>query len=99
MHRSLTPGRLTRGRLLGSHLGQALTYLNGRRSAQGLVNDAIALRQLHQACQFLGVRIGVEIEAEANRLESDRRGLVDPQRAAEVEIAFGRNDAALEVDA
>ena len=62
-------------------------------AGEGLVHDAVALRQLQQRRELFLRGGRVELEREADRAEADRRVAVDAHRPAEVEIAFG-DDAA-----
>src|SRR5438270_11529542 len=59
------------------------------RAAQSLQHDAIALGQFQEAVDALLRLVSVEREGEADRVKADRRGAVDPERAAEIEIALG----------
>jgi hypothetical protein len=56
----------------------------------------IAFGELEQLIEFVLCRIGMEIEAQADLAEADRRILGDAKRAAEIEIAFRRHPAGLE---
>ena len=69
-----------------------------RAVVQGLEDDAIALGQLQQLVELLLRRVGVDLEAQADRPEADRRRLVDAERAAEIEIALGLDDAVAQID-
>ena len=60
-----------------------------RAARERLQHDAVALGELEQRRQLLVVGIGVELEAQADVAEADRRLLVHAQRAAEVEVALG----------
>src|SRR3954454_24967942 len=66
------------------------------RDAAGkrLVDDAVALGGLEQRVELLVARVGLELEAQADRGEADRRLAVDAHRAAEVEVAFGHHATA-----
>jgi hypothetical protein len=59
------------------------------RLGQSLEDDAVALGQLQQRRQLLLVGVRVQLEAEADRLEPDRRLAVDREGAAEIEVALG----------
>src|SRR5262245_48570753 len=61
-----------------------------------LVDDAIAFRELEQLIELVLRCIGLDVEGEADLCKADRRVLGDTERAAEVEIALGRNLAGLE---
>src|SRR5688572_30027581 len=71
----------------------------GRRLAQRLRDDAVALSQLEQRGDLVFGRVGVEIEAQADGLEANRRVLRHAERAAKVEVAFGMNAALLHIHA
>src|SRR6185437_1144961 len=62
--------------------------------AQRLEDNAITLGELHQRLQLVGAGIAVELEAQADLAEAHRGVLVDPERAAEIEIALGPHPAA-----
>ena len=49
--------------------------------------------QAHERVEVLPGRVGLEVEAQPDRAEADRRLLVDAERAAEVEIAVGVHGA------
>ena len=61
----------------------------GRRGAQRLKHDAVALGQLEQLVELLLRRVAGELERQADVAEADGRLAVDAERAAEVEIALG----------
>src|SRR5690349_2123582 len=63
------------------------------RLAEGLEDDAVALGQLEQRVEAVLRLVGVELEAQAQVGEADRRGLVDAERAARVEVAFDQDGA------
>ena len=73
--------------------------LGGRRHRQlrllvdGLEHHAIALGELQQRIDALLRLVGVEIEAQPDRAKADRRILGDAERAAEIEVALGRDRA------
>src|SRR6185295_1365350 len=68
-------------------LCHAARHGNRRRRAQRLVDDAVALRELHQGSALLLGEVAVDVEGEADVAEADRRILGYAQRAAEVEIS------------
>ena len=51
-----------------------------RLVVQGLEHDAVALGELEELVELLLGRVGVEIERQADRPESDRRLPVDAER-------------------
>src|SRR5207244_7713086 len=53
-----------------------------RLPAQGLIDDTVPLCQRQKLGDLIARRIGVEVEAEADRPESDRRLLGDAERPA-----------------
>jgi hypothetical protein len=57
---------------------------------QRLQHDAVALREPEHRIELILRRVRVELELEADVLEADRRLLLDAERAAKVEIAFGQ---------
>ncbi len=64
-----------------------------RRSVpDGLVDDAVALGQLEELVEPLLRRVGVDREGQPDLRETDRRFLVDPERAAKIEIALGMDE-------
>ena len=65
-----------------------------RPFGDGLEDHAIALGELEQLVELVLRRVGLDLEGEADRPEADRRVLVDAERAAEIEIALGRDGAA-----
>src|ERR1051326_7297719 len=68
------------------------------RMAQALQHDAIALGQLQEAVDAVLRLVGVEREGQADRTKTDGGGAGDPQCAAEIEIAFGTDRAALQAE-
>src|SRR5438034_2351111 len=70
--------------------------LDGRTAPERLIDDAIALGKLEQLFELILRRVGVDLEAQANRGKSDRRLLGHSERTAEVEIALGRDRGGLE---
>src|SRR5436190_5985790 len=78
----------------GSHAVQS--HLDGRAAFDRLVDHAIALGELEQLIELLSALVGVDVEAQADLGEADRRVFRDAERAAEVEIALGRDGAGLE---
>jgi [protein-PII] uridylyltransferase len=64
-------------------------HRNLRAVLDGLIDHAIALGELQQLIELVLRRVGVDIEAQADLREADRRLLVDAERAAKIEIALG----------
>jgi hypothetical protein len=62
------------------------------------VDDAVAQGELEQLVELLVRGVGVQIEAQLDRLEPDRHLPVDGERAAEVEVALGVHDAVRDPD-
>src|SRR5215831_12337913 len=73
-------------------------HLDRRTAPERLVDHAIALGELEQRVELVLRRVGLDVEAQANRRKTDRRILGHAERAAKVEIAFGRYLAGLERD-
>src|SRR5262249_5763556 len=73
-------------------------HLDRGAASERLVDDAIALGELEQRVELVRRRVGLDLEAQANRRKTDRRILGHAERAAKVEIAFGRYLAGLERD-
>src|SRR5262249_32676207 len=71
-------------------------HLDRGTALERLVDDAIALGELEQRVELVRRRVGLDVEAQANRRKTDRRILGDAERAAKVEIAFGRHLGGLE---
>src|SRR2546430_1179852 len=71
-------------------------HLDRGTALERLVDDAIALGELEQRVELVRRRVGLDVEAQANRRKTDRRILGHAERAAKVEIAFGRHLAGLE---
>src|SRR6266545_7797884 len=73
-------------------------HLDRRAALERLVDHAVALGELEQLVELVLRRVGLDVEAQADLRETDRRVLGDAERAAEVEIAFGRHLGGLERD-
>src|SRR5262245_53539421 len=58
-----------------------------RSVLDGLIDHAIAFRQLEQQIELVLRRIGSDLEAQADLLEPNGGFLVDAERAAEIQIA------------
>src|SRR5450759_1073454 len=73
---------------------------NRQRGSTGerLVDDAVALRQPQQGVEVIVAGVGLELEAQLDRAEADRRLLAHGEGAAEVEVAFGAHDPCLDVE-
>src|SRR5215472_5881523 len=71
-------------------------HLDRRTAPERLVDHAIALGELEQRVELVLRRVGLDVEAQANRRKTDRRILGHAERAAKVEIAFGRYLGGLE---
>src|SRR5215510_13741532 len=71
-------------------------HLDRRTAPERLVDHAIALGELEQRVELVLRRVGLDLEAQANRRKTDRRILGHAERAAKVEIAFGRYLGGLE---
>src|SRR5262245_6440577 len=71
-------------------------HLDRGAAPERLVDHAIALGELEQRVELVRRRVGLDVEAQANRRKADRRILGHAERAAKVEIAFGRYLAGLE---
>src|SRR6185437_3860349 len=63
-------------------------HRNLRAVLDGLVDHAITLGEFQQQIEFLLRRVGVDVETETNFRETNRRLLVDAERAAEIQIAL-----------
>src|SRR6202166_3396991 len=70
--------------------------LDRRSAADRLIDDAIALGELEQLVELVLRHVGGDVEAQANLRQGDRRLLGDAERAAKIEIAFGRHRAGFE---
>src|ERR1700730_1412102 len=68
-------------------------YLDRRSIFQCLIDDAITLGEFEKLIELVLLNVGVDVEGEADLREADRRLLGDAERAAEIEIAFGRHRA------
>src|SRR5262245_54826804 len=77
--------------LAGRSLDAFQLQVDRRPVPDRLINDAVALGKLEELVELFLRRIGIEIEAQPDLGKADRRILGDAERAAEVEIAFGRN--------
>ena len=75
--------------VLGRRGGALERHVELRAARERLQHDAVALGQLEQRGELLVVGVGVELEAQADVAEADRRRLLDAERAAEVEVALG----------
>ena len=62
-------------------------------AADGLINHAITFSQLQQLIELVLRRVGIEIEAQPDLGETDRRVLGDAECAAKIKIAFRRHGA------
>src|ERR1700761_5718776 len=62
---------------------------NLRPVLDGLIDHAIALGEFQQQVEFVLRGVSVDIEAQADFREADRGFLVDAERAAKIQIAFG----------
>src|SRR3984893_13157372 len=69
---------------------------NLRAVLDGLVDHAIPFGELQEQIELVLRRVGCNFEAQADFGKADRRFLVDAERAAEIEIAFGNDVAGLE---
>jgi hypothetical protein len=65
--------------------------LDWRPAADGLIDHAISLCELEELIEFVLRGVDVEIETKTDLRKPDRRLLVDAQRAAKIEVAFGRD--------
>src|SRR5262249_35193605 len=74
-------------------------HLDWGAAPERLVDHAIALGELEQRVQLVLRRVGLDVEAQANRRKTDGRILGHAERAAKVEIASRRPLAGLERDA
>src|SRR6202044_3361067 len=63
--------------------------LDRRSASDRLIDHAVALGEFEKLIEFVLRRVGVEVEAEPDLREADRRLLGDAERAAEIEIALG----------
>src|SRR5438876_5114695 len=61
---------------------------HGRRLAQRLIDDAVALGQAHERAQLIFGGIGIQVEGETDALKADGGVLDHTERAAKIEIAF-----------
>src|SRR3981081_3287532 len=94
------PGSAREERLAGTALSEnshpVHRYRNLGTVLDGLVDHAIALGEFQQQIELVLRRVGVDIETQPNLRETDRRLLVDAERAAEIEIALGRYQTRLQ---
>src|SRR5690348_1100033 len=67
-----------------------------RALGDGLIDHAIALGELQKLVELVLRRVRLDVEAQPDLAEADRRLLVDTEGAAEVEIALGRHGSRLE---
>src|SRR5215469_17030823 len=77
-----------RRRRAGAHAHSSLAieaHLDRRTAFDGLVDHAVSLGELEQLVQFLLGSVGIDVEAQANVGEPDRRVLGDAECAAEIE--------------
>src|SRR6185437_14632498 len=82
----------------GRGSGGVLAVLDGELGflVKCFKDHAISLGQLHQRGDLVGAGVAHDVEAQTDGAKAHRRGLVDAERAAEVEIALGADRAALE---
>src|SRR5262245_18124189 len=73
-------------------------HVDRRTALERLVDHAVTLGELEQLVELLLRRVGLDVEAQADLRKADWRGLVDAERAAEVEVALRRDLAGLERD-
>ena len=85
-----------RGSIAAGSTPRGELHLDRRAALERLVDHAIALGELEQLVELLLRRVGVDVEAQPDLREADRRVLGDAERAAEVEVAFRRHLAGLE---
>ncbi len=98
--RKVSPGRksLSVGWLGRSGRG-AMGDVEGGRVLEGLGDDAVAVDELDEFGDLVVWRIGLELENEADGGESDGRGAIDAEGAAEIEVRFGEEFSAAQWDA
>ena len=72
---------------------------NRGRVTQCLVNKAISFGQTKQRSELFFAGVSVQIELQANLLESDWHILGDAKSAAKIEIALGPNRCVSQLDA
>src|SRR6185436_13637819 len=70
-------------------------HRNLRAVLDGLVDHAIAFGEFQQQIELVLRRVGADLEAQTDFLETDRGFLVDAERAAKIQIALGDNGAAV----
>src|SRR5438105_15617628 len=73
-------------------------HLDRRAAPERLIDYAIALGELEQLIELVLRRVALEIKSQSNLRESHRRRLVDPERAAKIDVAFRRYRGGLERD-
>src|ERR1700687_4132259 len=71
-------------------------YLDRGSIFQRLIDDAITFGEFQKLIELVLRRVGVDVEAQADLREADRRFLGDAKRAAKIEIAFGGDRAGFE---
>src|SRR5262249_36910742 len=74
-------------------LGALDRHLDGRRAADGLIDDTVAFGEFAKLIELLFRRIGVDLEGETDRGKSDRYLLGNPERSAERETPCGADTA------
>src|SRR5205085_10261782 len=73
-------------------------YRDRRAAPECLIDHAIALGELEQLIKLVLRRLALDVEAKSNGREADRHRLVDPERAAKIDIALRRHLGGLEPD-
>lgn len=58
------------------------------------MHNAVAVRQLHELCDLVGIDFALDAEIELDPCQRNGRGLVDCQCAAEIDFSFGSDRAA-----
>src|SRR5437899_10961485 len=71
-------------------------HRNFRAVPDGLVDHAIAFGEFQQQVELVLRCVRSDLEAQADLLEADRGFLVDAERAAKIEVAFGNDSAGLQ---
>src|SRR5262245_44640541 len=77
--------------LAGKSLDAFQLQVDRRSIPDRLINDAVALGKLEEVVKLFLRRIGIEIEAQPDLGKADWRIFGDAERAAKVEIPFGRD--------